>query len=92
MYLHDPVFLPVDWHSSKEKQKMRRLALAIALACVLSGAARAGEMPSTGLIAPPPPPPTAPGEMPGTGLTVLGASEEPDTVLTIILTFISIVR
>ena len=77
---------------------MRRLALAIALACVLSGVVRAGEIPSTGLIAPPPPPPTAPGEMPGTGSTVrgdiptTGAPEESGTVLTIILTFISIGR
>jgi hypothetical protein len=31
---------------------MRRLALAIALACVLSGVAYAGEIPSTGVAAP----------------------------------------
>lgn len=68
---------------------MRRLALAIALACVLSGAARAGEIPSTGVIAPPPPPVTAAGDIPTNGAT---APQESDTVLTIILTFISIVR
>ena len=68
---------------------MRRLALAIALACVLSGAGRAGEIHPTGAVAPPPPPSTvtAAGEMPGTG-----APEEPSALLTIILTFISIVR
>lgn len=77
---------------------MRRLALAIALACVLSGAARAGEIHPTGVVAPPPPPPsttaaatgaTAPGEILSTGET---APEESVTLLTIILTFISIVR
>ena len=70
---------------------MRRLALTTALACVLSGVVRAGEIPSTGLIAPPPPPTTtgmtAPGDIP-----INGAPDEPSTVLTIILTFISIVR
>ena len=79
---------------------MRRLALAIALACVLSGAARAGEMPSTGSPAPTTPSTvTAPGEMPGTGSTVPGeipingatTPEESSTLLTIILTFIGIV-
>ena len=79
---------------------MRRLALAVALACVLSGAARAGEVPSTGAVTPPLPPSTvtAAGEMPGTGATApgempsTGAPEEPSALLTIILTFISIVR
>ena len=69
---------------------MRRLALAIALACVLSSAARAGEMPSTGVVATPPPPPsalTAAWEIPTTR-----APEESRTLLTIILTFIDIVR
>lgn len=79
---------------------MRRLALAIALACVLSGAARAGEMPSTGAVAPPAQctvtaageicttaGATAPGEVPSTG------AKEPQpsgTLLTVILTIISI--
>jgi len=78
---------------------MRRLALAIAVTCVLSGAARAGEIPTTGAVAPPPPPGTmtmtgeihsanavAPGEIHPTG-----APEESTTALTIILTLISIV-
>ena len=60
---------------------MRRLVLAVALACVLSGVARAGEISSTGVVAPPPP---TTGEIHSTGATS-------STVLTIILTFISIV-
>ena len=71
---------------------MRRLALAITLACVLSGVARAGEIPSTGLVAPPPPPPCAVmavREIPTTSST---APQPSDTLITIILTIISIVR
>ena len=84
---------------------MRRLALAVALACVLSGVAHAGEIHSTGAVAPPTPVTTpgeihttgsttpstntAPGEIPSTGAT---APEDSSTVLTIILTFISLVR
>ena len=79
---------------------MRRLALAMALACVLSGAARAGEIPSTGATTPQHPctvpatgetptnGATAPGEIPTTCAT---APQESSTVLTIILTLISIV-
>jgi len=72
---------------------MRRLTLAIALACVLSGAVRAGEMASTGAVASPTPSPaTVPGEIHPTGATAPG--EIPTTgeaALTIILTLISIV-
>ena len=68
---------------------MKRLALIGVLTCVLSGVARAGEIPSTGATAPQPPPPvTTTGEVPSTGATTPPSS----TVLTIILTFISIVR
>jgi hypothetical protein len=74
---------------------MRRLALAIALACILSGVARAGEIPSTGAVAPPPPSRMATtgeihstGEIPTTEATETQASS---TLLTIILTLISIV-
>jgi hypothetical protein len=68
---------------------MRRLALAIALACVLSGVARAGEIPTTGAVAQPTPSPvTAAGEIHSTGAT---APEDSSTLLTIILTVISIV-
>ena len=79
---------------------MKRLALAVALACVLSGVTRAGEMHSTGAVpSPTPSPVTAAGEIPPTGATVAGeipttgatAPQEPSTVLTIILTLISIV-
>jgi hypothetical protein len=77
-----------------ETDKMRRLALAIALACVLSGVVvRAGEIHTTGAVASPTPTPvTAAGGMHSTGATVPG--EVPTngaTVLTIILTLISIV-
>jgi len=69
---------------------MRRLALAIFLACVLSGGAHAGEMPSTGVVAPPPAPTvTTTGEIHPTGAPETEASS---TVLTMILTLLSIVR
>lgn len=69
---------------------MKRLALAFVLACVLSGIARAGEVPSTGATAPQPPPSvTTMGEVPSTGATTPQPSS---TVLTIILTIIRIVR
>jgi hypothetical protein len=76
-----------------ETDKMRHLALAIALACALSGVVRAGEIHSTGAIAPPGETPTTgavapPGEIPGTGAATPQAS---GTVLSIILTLISIV-
>jgi len=68
---------------------MRRLTLAVVLACALCGIAQAGEVPSTGVIAPPPPPNsvmTTSGEVPSTGVTTL----EPVTdVLAIILSIIS---
>ena len=50
-----------------ETDKMRRLALTIALACVFSGVARAGEIHSTGAVTPPPDTVTAAGEIPTTG-------------------------
>ena len=66
---------------------MRRLALAIALACVISGMAHAGEIHTTGAVATPTPSPlTIAGEVPSTGGT------DSITVLTIILTLISSVR
>ena len=80
---------------------MKRLALAIALACVFSGVARAGEMHPTGAVAPVPPSTvtangeihssdaTVPGEIHTTGAT---APQPSSTILTIILTLISIVR
>ena len=72
---------------------MRRLALAIALACVLSGVARAGEISSTGAVAQPTPSPVmAPGEMHPTGATTPGEIHTTEaTALTILLTLISIV-
>jgi hypothetical protein len=82
-----------------ETGKMRRLALTMALACVLSVVARAGEIPTTGVIATPTPSPvTAYGEIHTTGVATAGeihstgeAAPEASTALTIILTLISIV-
>jgi hypothetical protein len=69
---------------------MKRLALAVVLACVLSGMARAGEISSTGATAPQPPPSvTTTGEVASTGATT---PEPSSTALTIILAIISIVR
>lgn len=74
-----------------ENDRMRHLALALVLACVLAGTARAGEIHPTGAVATPPPPtPLAiTGEIPTTEET---APEESSTVLTIILTLIIYVR
>jgi hypothetical protein len=75
---------------------MRRLALAVALACVLSGVVCAGEIHSTGAVGEIPSTgvPTT-GEIPTSGVIgeihTTGAPEESSTVLTIILTVISIV-
>lgn len=54
---------------------MKRFVLAVALTCVLTGSALAGDIPSVGFTAPPPDEPTltttttAPGEIPTVGLT-----------------------
>ena len=71
---------------------MKRLALAITLACVLLGIARAGEMHPTGAVATPTPTPgtvTTTGDIPTNGAT---ATEPSSTLLTIILTINSLVR
>ena len=94
--------MPVDWHPQLkgERLRMRHVAIAVILACMLSGTARAGEIPSTGVLAPPPPPCTLAakgeipcgdrsGEIPTSDATVPEAST---TVLTIILTLINIGR
>ena len=71
---------------------MRRLTLAIALACVLSGAAYSGEISSTGAVASPTPSPaTAPGEIHSTATAPGEIHSTEATALTIILTLISIV-
>lgn len=68
---------------------MKRLSLAIALACVVTGAAHAGEIHSTGVAAPPTSgTEMAPGEIHPTGAT---APQESTDILTIILTLLSIV-
>jgi len=69
---------------------MKRLALAIAFACVLTGVVRAGEIHTTGAVASPTPNPvTIAGEIPTTEAT---APQDLTTILTIVLTLISIVR
>ena len=67
---------------------MRRLAFAIALACVLSGGVRAGEIHPTGVVAPPPPNTlTAANEIHTTSATAADST----AVLTILLAFLGIV-
>jgi hypothetical protein len=69
---------------------MRHFALALVLACVLSGTASAGEIPTTGSPAPQPPSPVVTtDEIASTGAP---EPEELTTVLTIFLTLFSIVR
>ena len=67
---------------------MKRLMLALALACALSATAMAGEIPSTG--APAPPPAATAGEIPTTGAPVSPAALN-SLVVNAILTIISIV-
>jgi hypothetical protein len=74
---------------------MRHFALALVLACVLSGTAFAGEIPTTGGLAPQPSSSAVKtGEIPTTGALTgkFPSTGEGPTVLTIILTLISIVR
>ena len=69
---------------------MRHLAIAVLLACMLSGTARAGEVPSTGVVAPQPPSSImVTGEIPTT--TGKPEPQESTTLLTIILTLLNIV-
>ena len=55
---------------------MKRFAMMIALTCVLSGTALAGDVPSTGA--------PAPGDVPSTGA--------PSPMVTVILTILSLAR
>lgn len=90
--MHYAGFMPVDWHPQLkgEGKRMRHLFLALVLACLLSGTAGAGEIPTTGAPAPQPSGAVATtGETHSTGATVPQPSS---TVLTIILTIIGIVR
>ena len=69
---------------------MRHLALAVILACVLSGTAWAGEIPSGDRTLPPPPPKVmTTTEVPSTGTT---APQVSSTLLALILTLFSIGR
>ena len=71
---------------------MRPLALALALACLLSGVVRAGEIHTTGAVSPPTPSTvTATGEIPTPGEKAPGDIHSiGETALTIILTLINI--
>lgn len=71
---------------------MKRLVMAIALSCLLSGLALAGEVPSV-VPAPPPPPgptqattPTSPGEIPTSG----SADQISDAALSALLTVLGL--
>ena len=68
---------------------MKRLLLTIALTCVLSGSALAGDMPACGITAEEPETTAASGSIP-TGDVALTESETP-TLLTILLTILSVV-
>jgi hypothetical protein len=69
---------------------MKHLALAVVLACMLSGTAQAGEIPSTGVVAPPPSSSvSATGEIPVNDAL---APQSSSPLLTIILTIIRIAR
>ena len=69
---------------------MRHLAIALLLACMFSGTARAGEVPSTGVVGPQPSSSVGvTSEIPTTGETT---AQDSTTILTIILTLISSVR
>jgi hypothetical protein len=72
---------------------MRRLALVLTLACVLTGVVRAGEIHTTGAVSPPTPTTVpAAGEIPTNDETAPGEIHTTaETALTIILTIISIV-
>ena len=75
---------------------MRRLALGLVLACALSSIAHAGEIHTTGAVAPPTPGIVTAGEIPTTSDAVAGevpsTGGDPTTVLAIILALISTVR
>jgi len=72
---------------------MKRFMLAVALTCVLSVSAIAGEMPTMGVVAPTPNPAVAlaPGEMPTTGAasTAPGEIQGPGLLATVILAIIT---
>ena len=73
----------------KGEQIMKRFALAVALACVLSGTALAGDSHTTGAPAPAP----APGDVHTTGAPSPAPSKESSSVAaTLILAILSFVR
>lgn len=70
---------------------MRRFLMTVALTCVLSVSAMAGDMPTCGTPAPPPPPSemqTSPGEIPTDGLT--SPSDMPTCGLSAVLAILNL--
>ena len=69
---------------------MKRFVMALALACVLSGTALAGDIPSSGA--------PAPGDIPSSGAPSPGLAGDvpstgaPSPIVTVILTILSLVR
>jgi hypothetical protein len=90
--------MPVDWHPQLkgEPERMRQLALAVVLACVLSGVARAGEIPTSDRTTPHgATSQVTPGEIPTgdqTGEIPSSDATAPETLLTIIVTLLTIGR
>jgi hypothetical protein len=68
---------------------MKRLAVSLALTCVLSCSAMAVDMPTCGITAQEPETPAVSGEIPSTGVA-LTESETP-SLLTVLLTILSVV-
>jgi len=72
---------------------MRRVVLAVALACVLSGTALAGIVPTSDYVPPPPPPPE---NMQTTSAGIVPSSDYPlpteeSSLLSVLLTIMSVI-
>jgi hypothetical protein len=83
---------------------MKRFMMAIALACVLSGTALAGDMPAVGPapagtasagempgVLPAPAGTALPGDMPGVGSAPMSSGTQSSVAVTVLLTIISLV-
>lgn len=68
---------------------MKRFAIAVVLTCALSGVALAGDIPSSGITAPPPDETTQPGDIPSTDSTSPG--DMPTCGLSLLLTALDLV-
>jgi hypothetical protein len=77
----------------KGETTMRRFVMALGLACVFSGTAFAGNIPTSGIVSPPPPPPenvqiTSMGITPTTDYA---PPTEESTLLSVLLTIMSVI-